>query len=256
MVHGYTSSHHVWRTTIPTLEDDYYCIAIDLLGHGESDIPANGDYSIPAQGHRVIALADELGFDQFYLMGHSMGGQIALYIASQIASERVIKLIDVDGVVSARLTDYLEKTSFALFKKYYDTPILLGVEILFRTFREYLKVITKQQFGSWWHDFDSRDFDWWHIDRVYANRRGIRHVWYHGMNAIKGTDLIPHLSKISAPTLVIFGDNDGVVLLSDAHLVDEHTPESRLEIINNCGHYPMYEKETEYIKLVQDFLKK
>lgn len=34
MIHGYTSSHQVWRQTIPVLENDYYCVAIDLLGHG------------------------------------------------------------------------------------------------------------------------------------------------------------------------------------------------------------------------------
>jgi pimeloyl-ACP methyl ester carboxylesterase len=73
LVHGYTSSHHVWRQTIPVLKDHFYCVAIDLMGHGASDILPDGDYSIVAQAERVLALADELGFQQFTLIGHSMG---------------------------------------------------------------------------------------------------------------------------------------------------------------------------------------
>jgi len=88
LIHGYLSSHHVWRQTIPVLQQRYYCIAVDLFGHGRSEIDPNGDYSIPAQGQRILALANELGYERFALMGHSMGGQIALYIASRLAPER------------------------------------------------------------------------------------------------------------------------------------------------------------------------
>ncbi len=112
MIHGYDSSHHVWRTTVPTLETDMYCVAIDLLGHGDSSIDRNGDYSIEAQGRRVLALADKLGLDRFSLIGHSMGGQTALCIASMLAPGRVDKVVDVSGVVSARLTAFVERTVF------------------------------------------------------------------------------------------------------------------------------------------------
>jgi pimeloyl-ACP methyl ester carboxylesterase len=254
MLHGYTSSHHVWRTTIPALESHFYCVALDLLGHGESDIPPHGDYSIIAQGKRVLALADKLGFERFSLMGHSMGGQISLCIAALLAPERIENVIDVSGVVAAKLTPFVETTVFKPLKLLYGTPMGYLMESYTRIFGSRFKFAARNQFASWWYDFDSRDFDWWLIDRELANRRGIRHVWYHGMNAIEGMDLTPHLSNIKARTLVIFGDKDNVVPVSDGYLAEKFVPNSQLKIITNCGHFPMYECEQEYLEIVCDFV--
>jgi len=73
MIHGWLSYRGVWRQTADAFKNSHYCVAIDLLGFGNSDKPADADYSIAAQGQRVLQLADALGFDRFTLMGHSMG---------------------------------------------------------------------------------------------------------------------------------------------------------------------------------------
>src|SRR5688572_24426260 len=175
MLHGYTSSQHVWRTTIPALEGQFYCVALDLLGHGESDLLPDGDYNIVAQGKRVLALADKLGFERFSLIGHSMGGQISLCIASMLAPERVEYLIDVSGVVAAKLTPFVEAYTFRPVRLLYGTPFAYLLENYTRIFGTRFKFAARIQFASWWYDFDSRDFDWWRIDRELANRRGMRH---------------------------------------------------------------------------------
>jgi pimeloyl-ACP methyl ester carboxylesterase len=254
MLHGYTLSHHLWRTTIPALEGQFYCVALDLLGHGASDLPPAGDYRIEAQGQRVLALADKLGFARFSLMGHSMGGQIALCIAAMLAPERVENLIDVSGVVAARLTPFVEETVFKPVKMLYGTPFAYLAELYARTFSPRFKFAARTQFASWWYDFDNRDFDWWRIDRELANRPGIRHVWFHGMNAIEGLDLTSHLPNIKARTIAIFGAKDNVVPVSDGALVEKLVPNSQLKIIANCGHFPMYEAEDQYLAIVREFL--
>ncbi len=254
MIHGYDSSYHVWRTTVPTLETEMYCVAIDLLGHGGSSIDRNGDYSIETQGRRVLALADKLGLDRFSLIGHSMGGQTALCIASMLAPERVDKVVDVAGVVSAKLTEFVERTVFRPVKMLYGTPLGYIAEVYQRAVSPRFKWAARSQFASWFYDFDCVDFDWWRIDRELANRPGIRHTWYHGMNAIEGLNLTPHLPNIKAPTLVIFGAQDNVVFVNDGHLVDELVSGSRLILIDTCGHFPMYEKQAPYIEAVQEFL--
>jgi pimeloyl-ACP methyl ester carboxylesterase len=254
MLHGYTSSHHVWRTTIPALESQFYCVALDLLGHGESDLLPDGDYSIVAQAKRVLALADKLGFERFSLIGHSMGGQISLCIASMLAPERVANLIDVSGVVAAKLTPFVEATVFKPIKLLYGTPLAYLMENYTRAFSPRFQFAARTQYASWWYDFNSRDFDWWRIDRELANRHGMRHVWYHGMNAIEGLDLTPHLPNISARTIAIFGEKDNVVPVSDGSLVEKFVPHSQLKLIANCGHFPMYECEAEYIQIVCDFV--
>jgi 2-hydroxymuconate-semialdehyde hydrolase len=76
LIHGWLSYRGVWQQTMEAFKDSHYCVAIDLLGFGNSDKPADADYSIAAQGQRVLQLANALGIDRFTLMGHSMGGQI------------------------------------------------------------------------------------------------------------------------------------------------------------------------------------
>ena len=73
-------------------------------------------------------------------------------------------------------------------------------------------------------------------------------------DSLNATDLTPSLKNITAPTLVIFGIQDGTVPVAQAHLFKEKLPAAQLELIDQCGHFPMYEKFEEYIKPLQEFL--
>ena len=256
MIHGYTSSHMVWRQTIPALQDDFYCVSIDLLGHGESDVLPEGDYSIEAQGKRVLAIADHLGFERFSLIGHSMGGQISMCIASALAPERVEKLVNVDGVAAAKLTPFVEKNTLRYIKLMHGTPLAIIFENFYRFSTPRLKPVAAYQLASWFYDMKAQldQFDTWRIDREYANRKGIRYVWWHCMNAIYDYDLRPHLQKIQAETLTIFGDKDNVVPVTDGQAVKECLPDSQLVWIEDCGHFPMFEQTDAYLKALTDFL--
>ncbi|MEW6406969.1 MAG: alpha/beta fold hydrolase, partial [Chloroflexota bacterium] len=64
-VHGFMSHRGVWARTIDALKDQHYCIAVDLLGFGDSSKPNRGDYSIRAQAERVLRIGDRLGLRQF-----------------------------------------------------------------------------------------------------------------------------------------------------------------------------------------------
>jgi len=108
MVHGWLSHRGVWRTTVPALQERFYCVAVDLLGFGDNEKPDDGDYRIAAQAQRIVALADELGFQKFNLLGHSMGGQIAVHVAALDAPERVERLVTVGGVTTGRLAPFVE----------------------------------------------------------------------------------------------------------------------------------------------------
>src|SRR6187549_3296243 len=71
-IHGWLSHGGIWTDTMTALAGAFYCVAVDLLGHGDSDKPGCGDYSISAQAGRVLAVADALEFEQFGVIGHSM----------------------------------------------------------------------------------------------------------------------------------------------------------------------------------------
>ena len=253
MVHGFTLSANMWHTTIDGLEQHMYCIALDLLGHGRSPVDRDGDHSIEAQGRRVLALADRLGLDRFSVIGHSMGGQIALCIAAKLAPDRIVKLVDVAGVVSGKVTTTMQQTVIEPLQRMRGNPLLPAMATFFR-FAVRFKSVARKQFATWWYDFDARDFDWWREDRVLATRPGIHHTWYPAMEAFLNTDMTPHLSNIQCPSLVIFGEEDRVVPVNEGSMVVQHVPDCQLELIPDCGHLPMYECTDRYLALLKTFL--
>lgn len=107
-VHGLMSHRGVWTKTVESLKEKFFCIALDLLGFGDSDKPNDGDYSIAAQADRVLKLANYSRLRQFSLVGHSMGGQIASYLAVTQPPQRIDKLVSVDGVVTGGLSDQVQ----------------------------------------------------------------------------------------------------------------------------------------------------
>ena len=231
-----------------------YCIALDLLGHGRSPVDPDGDYSIEAQARRVLALADHLGLERFSIIGHSMGGQIALYIAACLAPQRVIKLIDVAGVVTGQTTTAMQNLVINPLIKIRGTilPRLLARFLRWAAVR--FKPIAWLQFSVWWYDFHARDFDWWRRDRQFATRPGIHHTWYLAMDAFLNTDLTVYLPDIQCPTLVIIGREDEVIPVEEGQLVKQLVADSQMLTIPNCGHLPMYECPDNYLVKIQSFL--
>jgi len=248
MVHGWLSHRGVWRQTVPALQDRYYCIAIDLLGF--SDKPAHADYGIEAQGKRVLQIADALGLGRFALIGHSMGGQIALCIASMLAPERVTRLVSVAGVVAGRLTPKVENETYPLIALGMALPQVYG---LWRWLTRY-RGLVYSAFRTWFYDMRSVPYDEWEIDRRMAFQPGIHASAYRAGQAIHALNLTAHLDKIAAPSLTIHGQQDGTVPVSDAHLAAQRIPSHRLALIDECGHFPMYEKTPAYLDALREFI--
>ena len=250
LVHGWLSHRGVWRTTLPLLEAHYYCVSLDLLGFGDSDKPQHGDYSLLAQGRRVLALADALGFERFTLLGHSMGGQIALCTAALLAPGRITRLVSVAGVVSGRLLPYVERLIYPGIALLYRFPSLAGPLQSLLRYRWYVNL----NFRPWFYDMDAIPFAEWEIDRRMATRPDLRFSAYAAGQAIHSLDLTPHLPKISAPALAIFGAQDGTVPVSDGRLVQQHVPGARLALLERCGHFPMYEQREGYLEALGEFM--
>lgn len=230
-------------------KDSHYCVAIDMLGFGNSDKPADADYGIAAQGQRVLQLANALGLDQFTLMGHSMGGQIALCIASMLAPARVTKLVSVDGIVSARLMPKIEQVNGGLAAVGAKiTPLSSISRWLIR-----YKWFVRSSFKPWFYNIDAVPLDEWATDRSVAFQPGMQIPSYKALQGIHALNLTPHLTKITSPTLAIAGQQDAVVPVSDSRLIKQCVPNSQLVLIDECGHFPMYEKTQQFIEALRAF---
>lgn len=244
LIHGLTSHRGVWRQTLLALREKYYCIAVDLLGFGASDKPDGGDYSLSTQGQRIIMLADQLGIKNFSLIGHSMGGQIALYIAAVLAPQRVQKLVCVAGVITGTLSSQVEKVTIPLIRNGRKWPQLYRLANFLINFRPFARNI----FKPWFYDMNTIPFESWEIDRKAALNPACAISSDESGKALHALDLTQHLRKIKAKTLLISGKQDGTVPFDQALLAQTLIPDNDLALIEKCGHFPMYEKTGHYLK--------
>jgi pimeloyl-ACP methyl ester carboxylesterase len=247
LVHGITSHRGVWARTLPVLAERFHCIALDFPGFGDSDKPQDGDYRIAKQAERILKVADHFGFESFTLIGHSMGGQIATYLASTLAPQRVMMLVSVGGVVTGELSPRVQSTKW-IFDGW-------GLQVfpLLRALSGW-KPLGCALFAHWFYQPDALPFEAWAADRYHATDIEIAGPSFAAWASLNATDLTCTLEKNTAPTLVIFGAQDGTVPVAQAHLFKQKVPAAQLVLIENCGHFPMYENFEAFIQPVKEFL--
>ncbi len=250
-LHGIMSHRGVWSRTIETLQQNFYCLAIDHLGFGDSDKPNSGDYSIARQAERALRVADSFGFENFTVVGHSMGGQIATYLAASLAPQRVHKLVSVDGVVTGKLSARARYLNGLLVVTGEKIPAIYN---LFRKLFDASKPFACWGFRVWFYKPEALPFDSWKLDRHKAMDPKTAIPALRAWNSLSATDLTPCLREITAPTLVIFGRQDGTVPVAQAQMFKERLPTAQIALIDQCGHFPMYEAFDQYIKPLQQFL--
>lgn len=251
LVHGLMSHRGVWTRTVESLKENFFCIAPDLLGFGDSDKPADGDYTIAKQAERILKIADHFGFDKFIVIGHSMGGQISTYLAATLAPQRVRKLVSVDGVVTGELSDRTQNINRILVVMGKKFPAVYNLSL---AMCDAWKPFAYWAFQVWFYKIKELPFDSWKLDRRMAMNPEIARSAPKAWDSLNATDLTHSLKNIAAPTLVIFGKQDGTVPVIQAHLFKEKLPAAQLVLIDQCGHFPMYQKFEEYIKPLQEFL--
>jgi pimeloyl-ACP methyl ester carboxylesterase len=244
LIHDLMSHRGVWRQTIQVLKDKYYCVAIDLLGFGASDKPADGDYSITAQGQRILIIADQLKIQNFSLIGHSMGGQIALYIAAVLAPQRVNKVMCIGGVITGTFAERVSRLNYRFIHFGRKWPWLYSFSRNLINFPSFAGIA----FKPWFHAMDSIPFKDWQADRLVATNPASAISADESWLAIHAVDLTQHLRKIKAKTLLVSGNQDGTVPVDQAYLAQTLIPDNDLVLIEKCGHFPMWEKFGQFKK--------
>ncbi len=250
LVHGWLSHARTFRQTLEALRDGHYCVAVDLLGHGFSDKPHDGDYSLHAQATRVLRLADALGLDRFAVIGHSMGGMIGLYLAGKLAPERITRLVDVSGVVNGRLSSYVRYVLTPIYAMGAAVPAIWSFSRVAMNWRWYAYTYDRALYANPRRSFEPVTAE----DRQMALMPGNEIPAYRDLQAIRSADVTEWLPQVQARTLVIFGRYDKTVPLVNARLAAERVPGARLALLEDCGHVPMTEQPEAYLQAVRAFL--
>jgi pimeloyl-ACP methyl ester carboxylesterase len=246
LIHGFASSTLVWSKVFLALANaGYRVIAPDMLGHGYSAKPRNGEYTIDGQAKLVMGLLDALNIPRAIIVGSSYGGAVAATCALDYP-DRVEKLILVGAVNNNRPLAFMLMRLFGspVFGDVVS-PLLIGSR---RLLRRRMKQVYDQH--AW--VLDERRVDARHLPlRAAGTHRAI-------IRTVRSWDA-ERISRdahlISQPTLLLWGENDREIPLADGERLHSEIPGSRLIVYCNCGHLPHEEYPEEFVDVVTGFCK-
>ena len=239
-LHGFASSLHTWDEVAARLEADHRVIRFDLPGFGLTGPDPTGDYG-DARSHAVIAAVMEaLGVPRASLVGSSMGGRIAWsFAASQPARVDRLVLMAPDGFASPGF-EYgrAPRMPFAMRLLPYTLPRFM-LEGGLRPVYGDPAVLTPAL-----------------VDRYEAMMLapGVRRAIIDRMGQHVLQPPEPLLARITAPTLLIWGERDRMVLPANAADYLRALPNARAVELPGIGHVPMEEAPEEVARLIRDFV--
>lgn len=246
LIHGFASSNLVWSKVLLGLAGaGFRVIAPDLLGYGYSGKPRELDYTIGSQARLIVSLLKQLGIVRAHVVGSSYGGAIAATVALD-NPEVVEKLILVGAVTNNAPTRYL-------LMRLFSSPIIGDIlSPLLVGSRRLLRARMKGVYDRHEWVLDEKRL---HARHLPLQTRGthraiIRTVRHWDANRVSRD---AHL--LGQPTLLLWGDNDREVPLSDGERLHQEIPHSRLIVFRECGHLPHEEYPEAFTKVVSEFLR-
>ncbi len=248
LLHGYGAGMWVWEKQIDLLSQFYRVYALDLIGHGFSDRPKIS-YTPEAYIHFLKDFMDGVGIERAILIGNSMGGGLAWAIAG-LFPERVEKLILVNAVPPDVL-EQVKNESFRALVAIKDIPFLPYLVIASRNRHSIRWILLEcvSNFNLITPEVVERQYQ---LSKIKGSTWALYSTF---KNAQYGTKLKDCLSRISQPTLLIWGDRDLVLPLSIGRYLHRIIPHSRLLVIEKSAHIPMWENSEEVNQAILDFLR-
>ena len=243
MLHGFTGDGLDWAPLVDHL-GPRHLIAPDLLGHGASSAPDDPSlYSIDAQVCLIESILEEMRINTFDLIGYSMGGRIALSMATRSAP-RIRKLVVVSS--TAGIEDESERAARREEDEERAHRILTeGVEPFLRTWQRHPIIASQRRIDARWRDPMQR-------------RRRTRSAVGLAMSLMGAgtgtmTPLWAHLSHIELPTLVLSGEEDTKYVAVGERMV-KALPDARHEVIERAGHTAHLERPAVVGALIRTHL--
>lgn len=231
-LHYWAGAGHEFQAVADLLAPDYRVLAPDLLGFGSSEVPVTTTYSVDAYANEVARLIEENQVVRYVLVGHSMGGKIALALSARQPAGLVgVALLSPSPARPEPMTDEDRMASL----KAYGKP-----EEAEKTFQK----ITVRPLSEAVHQQIVQD-------NLRSNRLAYDAWLLHGSRE----DISARLCLVQVPCTILAGDQDAVMSpsvhgLETLPLLPEGTP---LEIIGGAGHLLPYEAPEEVAELLRTF---
>jgi pimeloyl-ACP methyl ester carboxylesterase len=249
LLHGIAGSAATWEDAIPRLSEHHTVIAPDLLGHGESSKPPE-DYSLGAYANAVRDLFGALGYERGTIIGHSLGGGVAMQFAYQFP-ERCERLVLVSsGGLGREIHPLLRAAALPGAEVVLPWLCAAGrrsVATLTHAFgRVGLRASTDLE--ERWRNFSSLEDSgarqaFMHTVRGLIDLRGQR---------VSATNRLYLAAEL--PTLIIWGERDPLIPVRHAHEAHARIPGSRLQIFPRAGHFPYLDDAQRFADSVLAFV--
>jgi pimeloyl-ACP methyl ester carboxylesterase len=250
LIHGMAGSSDAWRELIPRLAKNYRVVAPDLLGHGQSTKP-RGDYSLGAFAVWLRDILDELGIARATIVGHSLGGGVAMQFIYQHPDycERVI-LISSGGL----------GPDVGWILRLLSAP---GAEFILPIIAPTPVLKAGNKIGSWFTSAGMRApraSEMWRAYSSFSDRptrdaflRTLRSVVDYRGQAVSALNRLHVRSEL--PTLAIWGEDDEIIPVEHGYAAKAARPGSRLEVLPGVGHFAHVEAPNEVADIIDDFMK-
>jgi len=249
-IHGILGSQRQWEHLIDTMDDDHRVLLPDLFGHGESAKPF-GDYSLSAHAAAMRDLLDHLAIERVTLVGHSLGGGIAMQFF-YLFPERVERLVLVSSGGLGREVNVLLRAATLpgatqVLGVIASAPVLAPVGALGRGASK-LGWRPSADVGAVWRGFRSLG-DRESRRAFLATTRAVIDI---GGQSISAHD---HLQgSLPVPTMIVWGSNDRMIPASHALSVAEQLPDCRVEIFEGAGHFPHLDDPDRFARVLRGFI--
>jgi len=249
LVHGMAGTYESWQAVIEPLARRHTVIALDLPGHGAS-APAGGDYSLGSLAASLRDLLITLGHDHATIVGHSLGGGIAMQFAYQFPelTERLVLVSS--GGLGREVSPVLRAAALPgadLFIAATAGPGRVAGSALARG----LAAVGLRA-----------NADVAEVARGYASLgdRSHRSAFLATLRSVVGTEgqRIHAGDRLylagGVPVLIIWGRRDRMIPVAHAEHAHKEIPGSRLEIFDSAGHMPQLEAPARFVAVLERFL--
>lgn len=245
LIHGTGSSLQTFDEWASILRGEHRVVRMDIPAFGLTGPFPTRDYAIENYVIFIEKFLNTRGIKHCILGGNSLGGQIAWQFTLK-DPDMVDKLILIDA---AGYPIVSKSTPIAF--KIARTPVLNKI-MTFITPRFMAKMSVENVYA------DKTKVTKGLVDRYFelTLREGNRQALVDRMTSVYDTSNIPRIKTIRQSTLVLWGEQDGLIPLSNAYRFHTDLPNDTLVILKNMGHVPMEENPKESLKAVLDFLRK
>lgn len=251
LLHGITGSSETWEELIPSLAKHFTVIAPDLLGHGQSAKPP-AEYSMGAYASSVRDLLTVLRVMRVTLVGHSLGGGVAMQFSYQFPEmcERLVLVSS--GGLGRELHPILRLAALPgaewvlprLCSPVFRSVVDRGANLLGR-----LGLRTGTDLREVWRSYVSL-FD---ADARQAFIYTVRTAIDIGGQRASAVDRLYLASQI--PTLIIWGEEDRMIPASHGRAAHAAIEGSRLEVFPKAGHFPYIDSPLRFVSTLTDFMR-